>query len=95
MNTRKHPLLRSEGQPHSGASQEASFWELSPLDESLKVPSATTLSPVLCGRALQNLQRQPMMVGWHLWQAGSVAQAGNLKLRDNLKRNKKSIVCLG
>lgn len=28
--------------------------------------------------------------GCHLWQAGSVAQAGNLKLRDSLKRNRKS-----
>lgn len=59
-------------------------------DQSLKVPSATRVSTALHSRTLQYLQSQPVAVGWHLWQAGSVAWAGNLKLRDSLKRDRKS-----
>lgn len=36
--------------------EKQATWEPSPLEETLKVPSATRVSPALCSRALQYLQ---------------------------------------
>lgn len=54
-------------------------YELSPL-EVFKHPLSNKF-PQHCAAGHCSLCSQPGAMGWHLWQDGSVAQAGNLELR--------------